>query len=103
MIREDMLIGGKQALVFAVPSEQLDVIYIERESILEVLERAADDDGFIAQLTFSGEQALRDYALSSEAEAGLLGGDIRWIEARVGTLDDRLSTWPALRLQQEIW
>lgn len=103
MIREDVLIKGKQALVFVVPPRQLDVQVIERDAILEVLGRAAADDDFIAELTFSGEEALRDYALSSEAEAALLSGDIRWIEARVGKLDDRLGIWPELRLQQEIW
>ena len=103
MIRDDVLIKGKQALVFVVPPEQLDVQLMERDAILEVLERAADDDEFIAELTFSGQDALREYPISADAEAALLSGDLRWIEARVGKLDERLSTWPTLRLQQEIW
>jgi hypothetical protein len=97
------LVRGKQALVFVLPPRQLDVELVERDAILKVLGKAAEDDDFIAELTFSGEQALRDFALSSEAEAALLGGDVRWLEARVGKLDDRLGAWPALRLQQEIW
>ena len=73
------------------------------EEILRVLERAADDVRFIAQLTHDGTRALQGYDLTEEAEAALLSGDIRWIEARVGKLDARLRTWLDCRLQQEIW
>lgn len=76
----------------AVPSE-----------LRRVLERAADDPGFIAQLTEQGSKALADYDLTFEEKAALLSGDIRWIEAHLGKLDKRLSTWLWCRLQQEIW
>ncbi len=75
----------------------------EKAEILSVLQRAADDNRFIAQLTHRGADALRRYALTIEAQAALLSGDIRWIEARVGKLSARLRTWPDCRLQQEIW
>ena len=75
----------------------------DRDEILRVLGRAAEDDGFIAQLTYRGSDALEGYDLSTEAKAALLSGDIRWIEARVGKLDARLRTWLDCRLQQEIW
>ena len=75
----------------------------EKREILRVLERAARDDSFIVQLTHWGSQALQEYRLSIEAKAALLSGDVRWIEALVGKLDARLSTWPNCRLQQEIW
>ena len=76
---------------------------IVAEEILRVLERAANDVRFIAQLTHNGYRALRGYDLTEEAKAALLSGDIRWIEARVGRLDRRLRTWLDCRLQQEIW
>ncbi len=76
---------------------------LERKEILRVLERAAKDNSFIAQLTCRGSDALQDYNLSSEAQTALSSGDIGWIEARVGKLDARLSTWPQCRLEQEIW
>ena len=78
----------------------------EQESdgeILRVLDRAAEDNGFIAELTYRGAQALDGYKLTLQAKAALAGGDIRWIEARVGKLDARLRTWLDCRLQQEIW
>jgi len=71
--------------------------------ILRVLDRAAHDDEFIAQLTDQGSEALQEYDLTLEEKAALLSGDIRWIEARVGKLDSRLRTWLECRLQQEKW
>jgi hypothetical protein len=68
-----------------------------------VLERAADDNGFIAELTYRGAKALEGYKLTLQAKAALLSGDIRWIEARLGKLDARLRTWLDCRLAQEIW
>jgi hypothetical protein len=75
----------------------------DKREILKVLDRASRDEGFIAQLTYRGSQALKEYRLSIEAKAALLSGDIGWIEALVGKLDARLSTWLNCRLQQEIW
>lgn len=73
------------------------------DEILRVLDRAADDNDFIAELTYRGSKALEGYNLTMEAKAALLSGDIRWIEAQLGKLDARLRTWPDCRLQQEIW
>lgn len=73
------------------------------KEILRVLDRAASDNGFIAQLTYRGSDALQGYHLTNEAKAALVSGDIRWIEAHVGKLSARLSTWLWCRLQQEIW
>lgn len=78
----------------------------DRESdheILQVLDRAADDNKFAADLTYQGAKALETYHLTTGAKAALLSGDIRWIEARVGKLDKRLQTWLLCRLEQEIW
>lgn len=74
-----------------------------REETIKVLKRAADDDDFIAQLTYEGSRAIQRYNLTLEEKGALLSGDIRWIEAHVGKLDDCLSTWVWCRLQQEIW
>ena len=73
------------------------------EEILRVLKRAAVDDGFIAQLTVQGSQALLGYDLSQQAKAALVSGDLAWIETRVGKLSAQLRTWIDCRLQQEIW
>lgn len=74
-----------------------------RKEIIRLLERAADDTGFIARLTYDGSKALRGYNLTLEEKAALLSGDIRWVEAHIGQLDGHLSTWLWCRLQQEIW
>jgi hypothetical protein len=75
----------------------------DTKEIRRVLERAAQDNDFIAQLTYRGDEALRGYDLTWQAKAALLSGDLGWIEARLGKLDARLRTWLDCRLQQEIW
>jgi hypothetical protein len=74
-----------------------------KTDILSVLERAAEDPGFIAQLTYRGSEALKDFHLTAREQAALLSGDIKWIEAQVGKLDEHLKTWLRCRLGQEIW
>jgi hypothetical protein len=74
-----------------------------RNEIWRVLERAARDHHFIAQLTHQGDEALQSYDLSWQEKAALLSGDIRWIEARLGKLSPRLRTWLDCRLEQENW
>jgi len=75
----------------------------EREQILAVLARAADDPSYIAELTYGPSAALESYELSQAARGALACGDVRWIEARVGKLDAHMRTWLDCRLQQEIW
>ena len=87
----------RRASVVVLPEQESD------DEILKVLDRAAEDNGFIAELTHRGSEALEGYRLTLKAKAALLSGDIRWIEARVGRLDARLRTWLDCRLQQEIW
>ena len=84
------------------PADVLSERECNRE-ILRVLDRAAGDNGFIADLTYRGAQALEGYRLSMQAKAALLSGDLRWIEARLGRLDARQRTWLDCRLGQEIW
>jgi hypothetical protein len=100
MLQEDVLVLHKLAI--APPRLDYDRDADGRE-VLRVLERAAEDDRFIAQLTHRGSDALQGYNLTLEAKAALLSGDVGWIEARVGKLDARLRTWLDCRLQQEVW
>jgi hypothetical protein len=76
---------------------------VNREEILRVLVRAAEDNSFIARLTYYGDQALQGYNLTWREKAALLSGDIGWIETHLGKLNVRLRTWLYCRLQQEIW
>ena len=100
MLQEDVLVLDKLAI--APPRLDYDRD-ADRREVLRVLERAAEDDRFIAQLTHRGSDALQGYNLTLEAKAALLSGDVGWIEARVGKLDARLRTWLDCRLQQEVW
>ena len=100
MLQEDVLVLDDLVVAPTHPDYDRDA---DKGEVLRVLERAAEDDRFIAQLTHRGSEALQDYNLTWEAKAALLSGDIGWIEALVGKLDARLRTWLDCRLQQEIW
>jgi len=73
------------------------------KAVLTVLGKARDDADFLARLSEDPEKALEDYDLTSEEKAALASGDIRWIESKLGTLDEPLRTWLTARLAQEKW
>ena len=101
MFHENVLVRDKPVAIPRIrPGRDRGV---HREEILRVLERAAADNSFIAQLTYQGDEALQGYDLTWQEKAALLSGDIRWVEARLGKLDARLRTWLDCRLQQEMW
>ncbi len=76
---------------------------MSKETTREVLRKAADDYGFLAQLADDAARALESYDLTSEEKAALSSGDVRWIENHIGKLDQALMTWLNCRLQQEKW
>lgn len=76
---------------------------MSKEVVLAVLKRAADDESFLAQLADNTAGVLEDYDLTSEEKAALASGDIVYVEANVGKLDQRLSRWLRCRLEQEKW
>ncbi len=73
------------------------------KALLAVLAKARDDSNFMARLTEKPDEALNDYDLTTEEKAALLSGDIRWIESKLGTLDEPLRAWLTARLTQEKW
>jgi len=73
------------------------------KALLAVLGRARDDSGFLATLAENPAETLKDYDLTPEEQAALTSGDIRWIESKLGTLDEPLRTWLTARLTQEKW
>ena len=76
---------------------------MSKEAVLTLLERAAGDDGFLAQLTEDFAGAVKSYDLTWQESTALSSDDVRWIEAHIGKLDARLSKWLDCRLQQERW
>jgi len=73
------------------------------KALLAVLGRARDDSSFLVRLAEEPTLALKDYDLTSKEKAALLSGDIRWIESKLGILDEPLRTWLTARLAQEKW
>ena len=71
--------------------------------LLDVLAKARDDGNFLARLAEDPAEVLKGYDLTSEEKAALASGDIRWIESKLGTLDEPLRTWLNARLTQEKW
>jgi formate dehydrogenase alpha subunit len=72
-------------------------------AVLAVLDRAAQDNAFVARLAVNPAEALKDYELTTEQKAALMSGDISKIESWLGKLDERLKTWLMARLSQEKW
>jgi hypothetical protein len=84
-------------------SQQAGYLDVETTALISVLARARDDTRFLAKLAENPNQALKAYNLAPEAKAALESGDVRWLESRVGTLDEPLRTWLTSRLSQEKW
>ena len=73
------------------------------KALLAVLAKARDDSSFMARLSENPAEALKDYDLTTEEKAALSSGDIRWVESKLGTVDEPLRTWLTARLSQEKW
>jgi len=71
--------------------------------VLAVLDRAVQDNAFLAQLAENPAEALKNYELTAEEKAALATGDIRKIKSWVGELDERVESWLIARLAQEKW
>ncbi|MBN2462272.1 MAG: formate/nitrite transporter family protein [Dehalococcoidia bacterium] len=83
--------------------QQMTHLDEETRALISVLAKARDDNKFLAKLADNPNQALRAYNLTPEAKAALESGDVRWLESRVGTLDEPLRIWLTSRLSQEKW
>ena len=76
---------------------------VNRNEVLRVLERAAHDPGFIAEIADNGSAALRNYHLTLPEQAALVSGDVGWIQDHVGKLTDSQCTLLNCMLQREAW
>jgi hypothetical protein len=73
------------------------------KALLAVLARAKDDGTFLARMAENPARALEGYDLTDQEKAALASGDVRWVESKIGTLEDPLRTWLTARLTQEKW
>lgn len=76
---------------------------VNENAILRVLDRAAQDPDFVADILDRGSVALRDYSLTLREKAALVTGDIRWIETHIGKLTARQCILLNCVLQREAW
>jgi predicted molibdopterin-dependent oxidoreductase YjgC len=67
-------------------------------AVLAVLDRAAQDNAFLARLAENPAEVLKEYELTAEEKAALMSGNIRKVESWLSKLDERLKTWLVSRL-----
>ncbi|PKN61326.1 MAG: formate dehydrogenase subunit alpha [Deltaproteobacteria bacterium HGW-Deltaproteobacteria-15] len=73
------------------------------KAVLAVLERATEDNQFLAALAENPSGALKSYDLSPEHRAALAAGDIEAIEKWIGPMEERVRSWLQTRLRRERW
>ena len=78
-------------------------VRIEGKLVREVLRRAGGDQDFGQRLLNEGSRVLSGMALSPDAKAAIVSGDIAWIEKECGQLTAAERDWLERRLQAEIW
>ncbi len=72
-------------------------------AILDVLDKASQDNAFLAALADNPAGVLKNYDLSPEHREALSSGDISSIEQWVGPMEPRVREWLTNRLAQEEW
>ena len=100
---DQLLKAVASALDVAVTQPVEDQAVIHKEEVIKVLERAATDSEFIAQLLYHGADALETYDLTGPEKLAVLTGDIEWIEKHTGLLTPVQRKWLEQRLSAEIW
>jgi DNA-binding NtrC family response regulator len=76
---------------------------VHRDEVLRVLERAGTDSAFVADIFYSGVDALEGYTLTGPEKLAILTGDLRWIEEHVGALAPVQRRWLEQKLSAEVW
>jgi len=85
------------------PASEEREVTVEADLVKEVLRSASRDQHFGESLLMGGSRVLSGYALSSEAKAAIVSGDIAWIEKKCGDLSAEEREWLERRLGAEIW
>ncbi|MBW1673657.1 MAG: response regulator [Deltaproteobacteria bacterium] len=100
---DQLLKAVNSALDIAATKPPEEQALIHKEEMIKVLERAASDSEFLAQLLYEGADALEEYDLTGPEKLALLTGDIEWIEKHIGSLKPNQKLWLEQRLSAEIW
>jgi len=100
---EQLINAVASAIEIAATKPPEEQALIHKEEMITILERAAFDSEFIAQLLYKGADALEEYDLTGPEKLALLTGDIEWIEKHMGPLKPNQKLWLEQRLSAEIW
>jgi DNA-binding NtrC family response regulator len=76
---------------------------IQKQEVIRVLDRTAQDVNFWRALMETGSKALEGYQLSAEAKAAIVRGDLIWIKDHVGELTREQLMFIYKRLEREAW
>jgi DNA-binding NtrC family response regulator len=76
---------------------------IQKQEVIRVLDRTAQDVNFWRALMETGSKALAGYQLSAEAKAAIVRGDLMWIKEHVGELTQEQLMFIYKRLEREAW
>jgi DNA-binding response OmpR family regulator len=100
---EQLLKAVRSALDAAATQEPEEQAITHKDELLTVLDRAATDTEFFAELMEQAADALDSYELTAAEKLALLTGDITWIEEQIGPLTKEQRRWLDLRRSAEIW
>jgi len=100
---EELLGAVSSALDAAADRPPEEQALVHKEEVIKVLERAATDSEFVADLYYHGADALDHYNLTGPEKLALLTGDIGWIEKHIGPLSQTQKRWLEQRLSAEVW
>ncbi len=76
---------------------------IQKQEVIQVLDRASQDDNFWRELMENGSVALEGYRLSRKAKAAIVSGDLNWIQDNVGERTEEELRFIHKRLEREAW
>ncbi len=100
---DGLLAAVRGAITAAQEKQPESQMLLHPAEVLLVLERAAREPNFTADLFFNGADALDGYNLTSAEKLAILTGDINWIEEHIGPLSGEQRRWLEQRLSAEIW
>lgn len=100
---QELLAVVASALDIAATQPPEEQALIHKDEMIKVLERAASDGEFLAELLYHGADALEEYDLTGPEKLAFITGDIAWIEEHIGPLTPNQKRWLEHRLEAEIW
>ena len=100
---EGLLSAVQGVLASAKEKQPESQTLVHPAEVLLVLERAAREGSFTADLFYNGANALDEYDLTGAEKLAILTGDINWIEEHIGPLSGEQRRWLEQRLTAEIW